>query len=201
MIHSWAVCVVLSLDWRVPNTVLEKPNTLLGFNYMHTFALSMTQSAASGTQTSAIEQPCGQYKIHKQGHSLTVTVPRRIHLDVGSVFVREGKHHGRTLYLKVVPVSASPSVGPQTIPTDAGVTITDEPIDFYDVRTRGEDTTLTIPSDCDTDRFPEETYPMIVAGYREEGVAHLKLIPECVYKRADSVTSDDLVRSEMSIVT
>jgi hypothetical protein len=180
--------------------VLEKHTTLLGFNYIHPFSMSMAQSAASEPQFPAIEQPCGQYKIHEQGNSLTVTVPRRIHVDFGAVYMREGKHHGRTIYLKAVPATPPQSAGSREITTDAGVTIVEDYIDLYDIRTKGDDTTLTVPSDCETDRLPEKSHPMVVAGYDADGVVYLKIIPECVYERAESIAPDALVRDETPVV-
>lgn len=167
----------------------------------------MTQSAATDPQNPAsesqpaIEQPCGQYKIQEQGHSLTVTVPRRIPLDVGSVFIREGKHHGRTLYLKALPATPPQSVGSREITTDAGETILEDYIDLFDSRPKGDDTMLTVPAERDTDRFAAQSYPMVVAGYDAEGIAYLKFIPECVYERAGSIAPDVLVRDGTGVVS
>lgn len=153
----------------------------------------MRQSVAVRESAAPIERPCGQYKIHQKGHSLTVTVPKDVMVQTKVVVLREGIYQGQTIYLKAIPFAreALPSVA--TIKTDDG--ITEEKIGKkpFSIREANSGQRLTIPAACQTDRFGEATWPMVVSARDATGIVSLKYIPECLYEAADSTATADLL--------
>lgn len=159
----------------------------------------MAQTESYMTRLSTIEQSCGRYSINKQGHSLTVTVPRSVQLMADSVIIRKGLYNGQLLYLKAVPVDAVLENRPGTSPLP-DEEIDEERIDIYSVRQKAADKLLTIPSKCDTSRYPEKSKPMVVHARSHEGLAYLKIIPEVLYTHADAISSQSLVAAEEALV-
>ena len=164
----------------------------------------MAQAAGGLRQRAPVERSHGGYSAYKQGNSLVTTVPRAVDLSIEtSVRLRACRHRGRTVFLKAVPLAAEVAGRPGTEPettTDEGTEITDEKIDIYSIWGAEEGDVagkklVTIPSKCDTDRFAPDTEPLIVAGIAEEEVVYLKIIPECLYRRAGSINTDDLVEA------
>jgi hypothetical protein len=150
-----------------------------------------------------LEQPCGQYIIHKKGHSLTITIPSSIFLEADEFIMREGIYQERTIYLKAVPLDAALDGDPGThrvTTTEAGDPLTEAKIKgrTFSVRCKNRGKRLTIPADCRTDRFAKKTSPMIVSAWGPTGVAYLKFIPQCLYDRADSHATTDLVAAEQT---
>jgi hypothetical protein len=167
----------------------------------------MAQADAETGQSAPIERSYGRYSAHEQGHSLVTTVPCAVNLSVDtSVRLRACRHRGRVVFLKAVPLAAEVAGRPGTQPettTDEGTEITDEKIDVYSIwGAEGDDTTekklLTIPTKCETDRFSDDTEPLIVAGTVEGDVVYLKVIPECLYQEAGSINTDDLIEASCS---
>lgn len=159
----------------------------------------MAQSESHMTQPSLIEQCCGQYSINKQGHSLTVTVPRSVQLAADSVIMRTGQYNDRLLYLKAMPVDAVLEGRSGTSPAADTDEVAEERIGVYSVRRKATDNLLTIPAKCDTSRYPEQSSPMIVHARSQQGLAYLKLIPERLYAHAETVSSPSLVAAEKTV--
>jgi hypothetical protein len=159
----------------------------------------MAQAAPQTAHYDPIERPCGQYTIQEQGHSLTVTVPERMDLAAETtVSIRKGLYHGRVIYLKAIPLEAAFTGHPGTRPvttTVEGERITEDEVGVYIVRD-GTNKMLTVPAECGTDRFAEQTEPMLVTGTADERFMYLKIIPECLYEASWSIATDDLVRIE-----
>jgi hypothetical protein len=160
----------------------------------------MSQADAIPGQNGVIERPYGEYKVRTEGNSMTVTVPRAFPLaSQTDIIVRAGVADDTLLYLKAIPLKAAFDNLPgteKTTKTVDGVTVTEEKIDLYSVRGGDSpDKSITIPKKCDTGRFPEKSYPKIVAGRTEAGVAYLRLIPECVHSVAESTSLRDIVQA------
>jgi hypothetical protein len=160
----------------------------------------MAQASLPPAQAAPIEQSYGQYSVHFQGNSLSVTVPRPMNLSAETpVSMRVGRYEGRVVYLKAVPLDAAFAGLPGTQPvTEIGEDgrITETEIDVFSVRGgNSEDKALTIPAKCKTERFERKTEPMLVCGTVEGEVAYLRLIPECLYERTGSIDVADIVRT------
>jgi hypothetical protein len=186
-----------------PNTVIEKLNTYLGFNYTTPNDTLMAQSALKEPQSPSIEQLWGGYKIHRQGNSLTVTVPRRVGLDAESVVMRAGTYRGQVIYLKAIPSPAASGeeFGVETVvTTDTGETIVEDFLGSNSVRDSGDDSALTIPSKY-TDRFPKGTYPLVASARTTRRIDYLKIVPVCVHENAESVADSDLVQAVQTFST
>ena len=172
----------------------------------------MAQAGVGAGQNGPIERSYGGYSAHKQGNSLVTTVPCAVNLCVGTpVRLRACRYRGRVVFLKAIPLTAEVAGRPGTQPkttTDEGVEITDEKIGVYSVwgsenEDEGEDATtgkklLTIPTKCETDRFSDDTEPVIVAGLAEGEVVYLKIIPEYLHREAGSIHTDDLIEASCS---
>ena len=169
----------------------------------------MAQADAGTGQNGPNERSYGRYSAHKQGHSLVTTIPCAVDLSIEtSVRLRACRHRGRVVYLKAVPLAAEvagrPGTQLKTI-TDEGTEITEEKIDVYSIwgadasETTAEKKLLTIPTKCETDRFTDDTEPLIVAGIAEGEVVYLKIIPECLYREAGSINTDDLIEASCSV--
>jgi hypothetical protein len=161
----------------------------------------MAQTASTQMRSPPVEHPCGRYKITQQGNSSTIGVPRQTPLDIASVIMRAGEYCGQAIYLKAIPDSGAETQGSETqtvISTDAGETIVEDFLGSYSVRDSGDDNALTIPS-AHTDRFPKKTKPLIVAARSARGIDYLKIIPVCVWEKAESIAHDDLVRAEQTL--
>ena len=166
--------------------------------------MTMAQAAGGLGQKGLVERSFGGYSAHEQGNSLVTTVPSAVDLNIEtSVRLHACRHRGRVVFLKAVPLAAEVAGRPGTEPetrTDEGTEITDEKIDVYSIwgaeAADGAGKKLvTIPNKCDTDRFTDDTEPVIVAGIAEEEVVYLKIIPECLYRRAGSINTDDLIEA------
>lgn len=170
--------------------------------------MTMAQADAGEGQSGLIERVYGQYSVHKQGHSLVTTVPCAVNLSVDtSVRLRACRYRGRVVFLKAIPLTAEVAGRPGTQPettTHAGTETTDEKIDIYTIwganenETTAEKKLLTIPKKCESDRFSDDTDPVVVAGIVEGEVVYLKIIPECLYQRAGSINTDDLIEASCS---
>ncbi len=159
----------------------------------------MAQSESLPIHPSVVEQCCGRYSINKQGHSLTVTVPRSVQLLAESVIMRKGVYDGHLVYLKAVPVDGVLDGRLGTRPTETEEQVEEERIDIYSVRSKGADKLLTIPA-SDTSRYPAKSKPMVVYARSQDGLAYLKVIPEAlVNSESDvSITTSALVAAEDS---
>jgi hypothetical protein len=145
----------------------------------------------------------GQRSVYKQGHSLTVTIPRRLGIEAAgdTVMLREGRAHGHVIYLKAIPIEAMLDGYPGTTPvtqTERGDPIEEQQLGSFRVR-GGRTTALTIPATCHTERFDGGTTPMIVGASAAGRVTYLKLIPECLYEHTKSVATHDLVRGDQTL--
>lgn len=159
----------------------------------------MAQNESALIHPSVVEQCCGRYSINKQGHSLTVTVPRSVKLSAESVILRKGIYDGGLLYLKAVPVDGVLDGRLGTRPTETEEQVDEERIDIYSVRSKGADKLLTIPA-SDTSRYPEKSKPLVVEARSQDGLVYLKVIPEVLAaETADvSITTSALVAAEDS---
>ena len=160
----------------------------------------MAQAARERHHIMPVEQPYGQYRVHTSGNSKTVTVPRALRMESGTeVSLRAGRYGDRVVYLKAIPLEAllDGLPGTQADPRlDTTETVTEEKVCTLTVRGANTDQKeLTIPNDCKTSRFAEETEPMVVAGTIEDGVAYFKLIPECLYEQVGSINLTDIVET------
>jgi hypothetical protein len=159
----------------------------------------MAQANLPPAQSSPTEHPYGQYSVHFQGNSLSVTVPRPMNLCAETpVSMRVGRYNGRVIYLKAVPLDVAfaglPDSQPDTTTDDAR--ITEDEIDIFSVRDGGgEDKALTVPAKCKTDRFEKESEPMLVCGRVDGNVVYLKLVPECVYEETGSFNTANIVQA------
>jgi virulence-associated protein VagC len=192
--------VFIFLDHQEYHTVRNFHHTLWGYKCIECGNMDMAQTACEQHHIAPVEQPYGQYTVHESGNSTTVTVPRALRLESGTeVNLRVGWYEGRVLYLKAVPLEAmfDQLPGTQTDPTiDTRETVTERKICTLTVRGGGTDKKeLTIPDKCETSRFANETKPMVVAGTVEDGVAYLKLIPECLYAQAGSINLTDITET------
>ena len=174
----------------------------------------MAQAGDGGGQNGTVERPYGQYSAHEQGNSLVTTVPCAVNLNVDTpVRMREARYRGRVVFLKAIPLTAEVAGRPGTRPettTYGGEELTEKKIDIYSIwgsegagENPAEDATsgkrlVTLPKKCETDRFTDDTEPMVVAGMVEEEVVYLKIIPECLYQLAGSIRTADLIEASCS---
>jgi hypothetical protein len=158
----------------------------------------MAQTGPETPQPGPHERPYGQYTIREDGNSVAVTIPRMMELAAGTTMrIRAGRWRGRVIYLKALPIETafSGQPGTETVTTTAqGERITEEKVGRgeYSVHD-GTNKSLVIPDGCETDRFPKESAPMLVAGTTEMGFVYVKIIPECLYEAVWSIASDDLI--------
>lgn len=157
----------------------------------------MAQAGRQPSQAGVIEQSYGRYTVRVEGNSATVTVPRAFPLASGTqIQVRAGWVDEKLVYLKAIPLTALLNGSPgteKTSTTENGVEITEADVDMYCVRGgKSEDKSITIPSKCDTERFPEKSKPVVVSGRTGNGVAYLRLIPECVYSATESTDISEI---------
>jgi hypothetical protein len=160
----------------------------------------MAQSATEAGQNSPTERFYGQYSAREEGNSLVTTVPRALNLDIDTpVWVRVCRHRGRVVFLKAIPVAAEIGGRPGT--TAESTEISEEKLGINTIWGTTKKL-LTIPDtcedDCETDRFNDDTEPVIVAGVIEKEVVYLKVIPECLYQQAGSINTDDLIEASRS---
>lgn len=160
----------------------------------------MAQTDWDSGQSGPIEQPYGQYSVHRQGNSRTVTVPRATGLDAHTqISVRAGWYDEKLIYLKAVPLKATFQGLPGTetgLTTSDGARITEDEIDIFCVR--GGDSEcqyLTIPAKCETTEFPTGSEPMLVGGLVDGELSYIKLIPDSLFSATGSVVTDDLVHT------
>ena len=115
-----------------------------------------------------------------------------------SVIIREAFYLDRVVYLRIIPVTEA--VGSdfkkQCIKVIDGERIVERKIDFYNVRVDEDGQWLTVPFKRSTDRFARNTKPMVVSAHTNTGIAYLKLLPECLYERADSSATADIIAVE-----
>lgn len=166
--------------------------------------MHMSTSRPTGPATPR-ERPCGQYKIHPQGNSLSVTVPETSGLTPGTALsMRRGWYDDQLLYLKAVPATAPSDARAASQPTpiaDGGEQVTETSITApYTVRT-ADPPMMTIPAEeppdplaDDTEPLAENTYPVLVAGRVAGSLAYLKVIPEALYTAAGSIAISDHIQ-------
>jgi hypothetical protein len=165
----------------------------------------MAQTASPPPQYGSTEHCYGQRSVHKQGNSLTVTIPRRMGIEAAgdTVMIRAGRAHGHVIYLKAIPIDAMLDRRPGTAlvtRAEGGDRIDERELGTFRVRGGTTTTTaLTIPAKCKTDRFATETAPMVVGAIAEGRLTYLKLIPECLYDHTKSIATPDLVRGDHTI--